>query len=123
MHLAMGFPESIVLCMRVKKDRYFSDMLDDPLVGEDVAEDVEGEVAKLVDGIEAREDEAINNSRCAPLPECVRPRNSEERRGFVPEAEVKLDGERHLRIVVVAAPLPVTKAKHSRDVIATARVE
>jgi len=48
MEFEPGFPESIVVNVGVEKDRQFTNMVDNPVIEKDVAEDMKREIPEMV---------------------------------------------------------------------------
>src|SRR5579871_1886162 len=73
----------------------------------------------MVDGMKRGEHETFDGAAHSPLPELIE-RYGKEHRLFVPQAEMKVDCGRHLRIKRVAPPLPVATSDQCRHMVVTA---
>ena len=112
-----GLPEGVVVSMSVEEGRELVDVVNDGVAGEDVAEDVKAEMAEVIDGVEGEEFDIVDGADDSALPELGGLGYGEESCAFVPEAEVQLDGERHVGVEGVAAPSPALRAGHGGGVV------
>lgn len=63
-------PENVVFGMRLKEDSQLINVMDDPFAKEDIAEDVKGEMAEMVDLTKAVERESVvDSARDSAVPE------------------------------------------------------
>src|ERR1700688_1685829 len=103
--------------MLMDERRQLMQMMHETVAGKHSTQNMQCEVAQVVNTAQGRERNLVNSSNDASIPELLRFRNGNRRDAFIPKAKVKLNRHRHLWVISIAAPLPIPTATQCRDMI------
>jgi len=102
----------------MKGSRQFVDVMDHPIRLNEIAKDVEGAVREIVYWVKTLEAQPVQLTHDASLPKGMHAFNGKTHTVFIPEAEVRVDGKRHIGVKGISAPLPLGAGNHRRDMVA-----
>jgi hypothetical protein len=113
-------PEGSVPGSLVEERRQFADVMEHSPPGEQFAEDMQREIAEVIDGRERRECEVSEFAGDSAVPEVIHLRKWDQRYLGIPQAEVEVEGEGHIGINEIGAGPPASKASEGGHVVGVA---